>query len=340
MPKRTTYRIDASNRLLIIRGRNEVIACCDFSINARNILAVRIKEPSAWKRNNAVPSQIRFSGQWNLTKEHDLALVVKKKPAQGRAEDTGSLIIKGEIIAIEDDTLVFGIRTVDHNQRLRFQILRLTGTWQANEENLLVFLAGKNASVGLLTLRAAWQVNRNQLLTYTYEKEDLKRKTKQTHTVIVKGFWQIDRDGVLSYLFSRDSRSRFDFRVALETPSIYPEQGEIKYRVGLGYSGNRRTHANIVTLYGTWKINRTAGLVFEMDYGRGRFQTITFGVEARLSQNDKIVFSLRNKKGDPLGMMLVYTRNLFKKQDAQFFLRLAASSRRLRSAETGIRIPF
>jgi len=61
----------------------------------------------------------------------------------------------------------------------------------------------------------------------------------------------------------------------------------IKYRIGIGLREEKTSSTKIISLYGTWKFSRKAGLTFAMDYGKGKFKKIEFGTEIYLTKKMK-----------------------------------------------------
>jgi hypothetical protein len=197
----------------------------------------------------------------------------------------------------------------------------------------------KKCSPDILTLEGKWQINENQQITYTYEKIDLKTKTKISHTLIFEGFWQISSADKLTYIFKHSPDSKFDFRVQIETPNIYPQAGCIKYRLGIGLRNDGHPQTKTVSLYGTWKFSKKLGLSFNIDYGQGRIQAIEFDSTVYFTKKDEIVFSLLNNRRETLGMSLIFTHKLLKEADAKLFLRLKKYKEEA-GIEGGISIPF
>jgi len=131
--------------------------------------------------------------------------------------------------------------------------------------------------------------------------------------------------------------SRFDFRAQIETPTIYPQEGVIKYRLGIGIKENRVAE-KIISLYGAWKFSRNLGLVFQMDYNREGLESIEFAADVSFQENT-VTFSLRNKEGKPLGITLTFTHRFLKGIDAETFIRLKRLGEESR-VEAGLKIPF
>jgi len=96
--------------------------------------------------------------------------------------------------------LVFEVKSTDREGQTHIQLLKLSGSWQADEFNRLSFLVKRKIQPDILTLGGIWQLNKNQQIIYTYEKTDLKTKTKYARTLTFLGFWQIDSTKRLTYI--------------------------------------------------------------------------------------------------------------------------------------------
>ncbi len=333
------YSIDSRNQLFIrppkekvaipVRGR--------FSIDKNNQLIYWLNEPASWRKKYDLPSRISFIGNWQLNPNYDLELNLAETKEQYKGE---RLILKGEIISIDRDTLVFEIISYDKRGLSHIQLLKLSGFWQADESNRIRFMLKKKTSPDILVLEGLWQMNRNQQIIYNYEKTDLKTKTKTSHTLTFEGFWEINSVDRLTYILAHSSQSRFDFRVQIESPNLYPQEGVIKYRLGIGLRQIRPSQNKIISLYGAWKFSRKIGLMFEMDYGKSKVHNIEFGTDISLSQKDKISFFLKDTKGKPLGLNITFTHRFLNKLDAETFLRVQEILKRESAIEAGVRIPF
>jgi len=217
----------------------------------------------------------------------------------------------------------------------RLRILKLKGTWRANEYNELVFEAsgrkGSTRRADTYTFKGAWKINKNQQIEYICgEGPDV---------LAFKGYWNISASNKLVYMLEGNSTSRFEFKVQLESPTLYPKKGEIRYRIGIGIRQSRlTTPGRILILYGEWKFGRNLGLTFQMDYGRGTIKSITFVADVSFGRN-KVEFALKNELGEPLGISLAMTHKFLKAIDAEAFIRLK-SRQKEQAIEVGITIPF
>ncbi len=312
------YYINNDNRLVLKHARKHIPVKGRFDIDRTNRLIYWLNEPVAWRKKYDLPQKISFEGTWSLNQNYDLELILSQP--KGQLEDR--LVIKGEIISADRDAFVFEIISIDEQGMSHICLLKLAGFWQEDQHNRISFIVKKKVVPDILTLEGSWQVNKNQQIIYNYEKTALKRKTKISRTITFEGFWQIDSANKLTYILARGPNSCFDFRAQLESPNLYPQEGVIKYRIGIGIKGDRRYKVRIVSLYGSWKFSRKSGLIFQIDYGEDRVQSIEFSADINLSEKDKIIFSLTNKRKDPLGISVTFTHRFLKKLDAEVFIRL------------------
>ncbi len=249
--------------------------------------------------------------------------------------------LRKRFIAAESDELVIEtIQTLD-KQGLspkgtvpvsRLRILKLKGTWHANDYNELVFeVTGRKGSPETYTFKGSWKLNNNQQIEYTSEDGYDK--------LTFKGYWNISSANRLVYLLEGNSTSRFEFKVQLEPSTLYPKKGEIRYRIGVGISQSRLTKfRQILILYGEWKFSRNLGLTFQMDYGQSRVKAMEFGAEVTFGHN-KVNFALKNEFGKSIGIILTMTYKFLKSFDAETFIRLK-SRKDQQGIEVGISIPF
>jgi len=323
------YSVSPENQLLLKqpKSKSSIKLPGRLKIDKHNRLTYLLNSPFQLKR------KIVFSGKWRLNDNHDLELVLDRTGQQ----NTGDiLIIKGEIICADRGVLAFEVKSLDQNGLLHAQVIELGITCFSDDKNRLSFLI-RHAESDKITLQCAWQVNKNHQIQYTYEKTNLKTKVKSKNTFAFEGFWQISSRNKLVYVFKHASDSRFEFRALLETPTIYPQKDSIKYRIGVGLKQGRKE--NIVSIYGSWKLNRDLGLDLTIDYGQGQLKAIEFGASVALSNENEVRFNLKNPQGEPLGLTLIFTHKFLKTSQAQAFLRLKSQGRN-RGFDAGISLPF
>jgi hypothetical protein len=262
--------------------------------------------------------------------------------------------LRKRFIAVESDTLVIetiqtwnessrpslrgaeGDEAISEKQRQsHLRILKLKGTWRANDDNELCFeVSTRKGPPETYTFKGSWKLNNNQQIEYVSE-DGRDRLT-------FKGYWNISLANRLVYALEGSSTSRFEFKVQLESPILYPKKGEIRYRIGVGIRQSRLSApGQVLILYGEWKFGRNLGLTFQMDYGQGRVREIEFGAEVTFGQN-KVIFALKNELGQPLGVTLTMTHKFLEHLDAEAFIRLKfhKSEQSQQAIEAGITIPF
>ncbi|MFH1508215.1 MAG: hypothetical protein ABIG46_07325 [Candidatus Omnitrophota bacterium] len=330
------YKITDDNCLLVIRNNKEIKPQGKFLVDNHNRLFFWLNEPDDWRRKYGFPKRIEFIGNWKLNPNHDLELRLNRA-SELSGRDT--LALKGNIVSVSAQELVFEINTVDKRGLSHVRLIKLSGSWQADQDNRLTFKVKKKGLPDTLTLDGEWQLNKDQQITYIYEKVNLKTRSRAYNTLTFQGFWYITNRNRMSYVLGTGTKSAFDFRVALESPNLYPQQGAIKYRLGIGVSKRRGKKDKIICLYGAWKFSRKLGLVFETEYNKGRIHSQEFGGEINLSQKDKFGFTLLNSRREPLGINLIFTRRFLKKLDAEAFAKLKRKTKES-GIELGVKIPF
>jgi hypothetical protein len=293
-----------------------------FRIDKNNNLTYRLDEPAGRKNAYGLPSIIVFKGSWRLDMEHQPQLVC--------GDDV--LTIRGAMIAADGSSLAYEVKSLDRQGLLHVQVLKLSVIWLADEDNRLTFVV-KKRSPDIVVLQGSWQVHKNQQISYTYEREDLATKRKAGHSVLFQGFWRITRANKLTYILEGGTDSKFEFRGQIETPTIYPQKGLIKYRLGMGLRQDK-----IVTLYGTWKFSRVLGLSFLMEYGNGKVGKIEFATEVSCGRRNAFVLRLKGDDGKFLGADIVFTHDFLKASDTQAFVRLKAY--RETTIEAGMEVVF
>jgi hypothetical protein len=334
------YSLNSKNQLLIKppKQKKPITARGRFGVDKNNELVYWLNEPSAWRRLYNLPAKISFKGNWKLNSNYDLELGLQESKNQHRDE---RLVFKGEVISTDRDTLVFEMISRDSRGESHIQLLKLSGSWQADGFNRIIFSVKKKSSPDIITLEGAWQINKNQQVTYAYEKAELKRKTRISRVLAFEGFWEINDSNKLSYILSHSEKSRFDFRVQIGSRNLYPAEGVIKYLIGIGVKENKAPWIKIICLYGKWKLGRRAGLVFSMEYAKGEVRDIEFGASVYLNKRNELVFSLADKKGEPFGLNIIFNHKFLQKLDAQAFLKIKDIFNNNEAAvEAGVNIPF
>ena len=335
MRQKPRLSVDSLNRLVIRRGAQSVIPDGRWGIDGKNAPFYSVTESPRWRREQRIPEKISFNGIWRLNSHHEpefvLALVNRK--SQGE-----TLEFRSKNVFADKNAFVFEIATTDKRNSQQFQLLKLAGCWQADENNRITFEVTRKTKPDILTLQGEWFVNNNQQIVYVYESRFLKKRTLHSSTLVFKGFWRIDCAHKLTYQILGSSNSFFEFKTALETPNVYPQEGAVKYRLGVGVKESAKTE-KVITLFGSWKIQRNLSLSFEMNYGSGVVRSTEFLATMRLTPSDEIIFELTNKQDEPLGLNVVFTHRVLKYKYAHAFVHLEKFLNNAR-IEGGFAMPF
>ncbi|MBI4343907.1 MAG: hypothetical protein HY601_03730 [Candidatus Omnitrophica bacterium] len=271
-------------------------------------------------------------GIWSLTPSHELTLTLRD--AQGRRRRRVSL--KGGIIAAEAHRLLFALRRHELDGQVSAQELELSGRWQADARNRLVFMARKGEGAeDRLTFQGGWEVGPRHELLYRYEQQlDPRRRTLRA--LRFAGAWDVAGPNRLVYRLDASGESAFAFRASLQTPSLNARRGRLAYQVGIELAGGRRVQRRIV-LFGTWKLNRDLSVSLEIPYADGRRQPVRFQGRVAAGRRSAVEVELLTPQGKPLGVTVTFTRKLLR--DAEWFVRFERSGREF-EALAGVQVPF
>jgi len=320
------YEVDPHNRLVAQVAGNQLalrrfrkVLDGKFKIGPANSLSYHIKAPMRGTRPNLkLPHQVKLKGRWSLSKNHDLHFTLDKWRRQSL---TDVLTIQGEIVAAEAGALLFAVTTRVREDADQTNLLRLRGIWQADERNRLTFRVKKGQQkYDSLIFDGIWEIDRQHRIVYNYEKAQLKHKQKISRFLRFKGFWNISKRDRLSYELSRDGKSAFEFRVSAGRF----DANRIRYRLGIGLADKGEPVRRRVSLFGQWRIKKNVGLLFEIEYEKGRLKAIIFGAEAKLTKTNHLEFKLKSRFGKKLDLKLKLSRKLLKGA-GQAFLQLLKS---------------
>ena len=331
MTNKKTFSVDRSNRLVITKGSLKLKPRGSFSIGKHNSLIYTINEPRSWVLKQRLDSQIRLEGSWKLTPEHDLELTLN--------ESKEKLVLNGRLISCDTDSFVFEIATRESQSTSQISILRLTGSWQNDEKNRLVFTVQKNRTPDTLTLESAWHVDAHNRIVYTFSKTDLKRKQNIRNSILFEGHWQLTGPHQLTYLLERSLHSGFRFRAQLESPTIRAQKGVLKYRIGAGLEESGLQHAKTITLYGAWRFSNALTLDFDISYTKGKIKGLGLNARYAYTRKDSVAFGLNETRNTPLTYTITFTHRFLKKLDAHVYA-ILTRSKAASGFKAGIEIPF
>ncbi|PIP20509.1 MAG: hypothetical protein COX40_04385 [Candidatus Omnitrophica bacterium CG23_combo_of_CG06-09_8_20_14_all_40_11] len=145
---------------------------------------------------------------------------------------------------------------------------------------------------------------------YTYEKSVSGKKEKITKTITLKGYWEIAEKHRIIYVLNKEIGSEFDFKVSVGKPAA---RG-LEYEIGVGAAPSKKT----ITLFGSWKVSKKIGLLFEMPYAEGKINSVIFGAWGKLDKNLNLEMRLENKIGEDLGIDVKLSRRILEGQGEAF----------------------
>ena len=326
--ERARYEVDPYNRLIINDDGTESdlqqfrqVLDGQFKVDEYNNLSYHIKAPLSEDEN--IPNQIKFTGDWSLTDNHELRLTLDKETRETFGDE---LTLQGQILDVDTNSLLFSVTTKANDGAQSTYVLNLQGSWKADEFNRLSFYVKKeDGRYDILTFGLAWTIDDNNQIIYQYEKASLIRKKSEVQTLIFRGHWDIKDKVRIAYLLDADTDSCFDF----ESSVGILKEDHIKYEVGIILEREADPIRRIIALSGEWKLKKDAGLSFEIEYESGKIYAIGFGADITLTDKNMLSFKLKDSADNKdLGMTLELSQNILE-EDGELFLRALASKREL-----------
>ena len=322
--QKTRYELDPYNRLILDgtgtkSGLSKFRAVLDgkFKLDGNNNLSYHIKTPLSG--DDTIPNQLRLQGTWALTDTHDLRFTLDKKSRETFGDE---ITIRGEIMDVNDTSLVFGVTTRSKDDTRSTYILDLKGSWKADKNNRLSFHVKKESGTqDILTFNGTWEMNRNHQIVYEYEKAVLTTKKRQKHTLTFKGYWDIKGPLRISYVLSGNTDTAFTFKTSA---GVFKENS-IQYELGIELAGRAKPMERTIALCGKWRLKKNVGLVFEVKYENKKVKAIVFGADAKLTDKDTVSFRLKDdRENKNIGVTIELSRKILK-GDGEAFLRVLAS---------------
>lgn len=269
-----------------------------------------------------------LKGSWELSPLHEL-----RYRGEGRAEE---IHFRGSLVAAEPGALIVSVTEKQEDQKIVTSILRLAGEWKVNLKNQLTFEVEKGSgNKDTLVFRGGWSVNRRHEIVYSYQEESLKKKTKLTRELVLKGFWDITEKDRLTYYLGGDESAALRFRGTWQTRSILAKKGEIRYQVGTEISGKRKLQT--ISLFGVWKVSHDLVVNFQIQY-RDLKHSLVFGGEYNLAPGRQVAVNLRSVQGAPLGVRVLFSQKMMG-GSGELLLRLQKDSEET-SVEAGARLKW
>jgi len=279
------------------------------------------------KLNDLIHDSRRINGAWRLTRKHTLEY--------RRAGSEEEAVLKGVLLEASANRLTFRVAEQRLDDNLVGRRLSLRGRWQADADNRLAFLVERQGGRhNWLTLQGAWQVGPGHEIVYRFHRETLKTKLRRDGLLRFRGIWELSERKRLTYVLDARTDSTFRFRGTFQSPSVLAKRGRIRYQLGAELEGKGRRKN--ITLFGKWKLSRRLGLTFEIPYRDRRVRGIDFGTTFSLGPQGRVKATLTTRRGRPLGLELVVSRE-FLKGRGEAFARLKRSLEEL-ALEGGFRI--
>jgi hypothetical protein len=162
-------------------------------------------------------------------------------------------------------------------------------------------------SIYLLKLEGSWQVDPLNRLSFV-----LKSASSGPDTLSFDGSWKIGKNYELIYQLRTQTL-------------VFKGHWDIADKTRLAYALDASAFSKPAFIFsGSWKISRSSGLVFEMKQKGGRITSLSLSAQARLSDRDTILLTLKNTQRRSPQAELELSRNIAQGAGLAF-LKLLAS---------------
>jgi len=247
MSAREHYEVDPFNRLVFVKKFRQVVSG-RFIAGPRNSLAYEFNKSQGVE----TPQKIEFSGDYSLDKDHNLVFTLNKWNNQCEGN---RLTLKTRLMDAGSNDISFLINSrLDENKTMVY-VLKLSGSWKADEHNRLTFGVQRDSKKpDTLVLTGAWELNDNNELTY--------RHSPDAQALTFKGRWDIKKKGRLSYILDKKLGAGLNFKASLGTLAPKGKDQYVTFDIGIGVSRSKKTHRKVV-FAGTWKIGKGKKVFFE-----------------------------------------------------------------------------
>ena len=323
--EKVKYKIDPFNRL-VITGTGEdsgipkfrQVLDGRFKIDDDSSLCYEVKAPVAEKET--IPHKIKLTGKWSLESNYDLTMTLDES---GRQTFVNKITLKCAIKDVYANSLLFAVTTTAKDNTETTYGFELKGTWKADKTNRLTFdIKKENGADNTITFDGVWEIDNDHQVVYKYEKNDLVTKTNQLQTLTFKGHWDITRKDSLSYVLSANTNSVFTFTMS----AIHYKEDYIQCELDIAMETHLGPFRQIITISGSWKMVKDVGLTFEIKYADNKVESIKFGAEAKITDNDTVTFSLKSGlKNNDLSAELKLSHSILN-GDGEIFLKALKSS--------------
>ena len=253
---RVWYEIDPFNRLVVsgppgrcsrVKKFRQVVYG-RFKTGGSNALFYEVNKSSGVD----IPQKIKFSGKYSLDKSHNLIFTLNKWNNQCEGN---KLSFKAKIMDAKSNEIVFLANSKTGENKSLTYMMRLYGSWQADENNRLTFgVKRENDKTDSLTLFGAWQLNENNEIVYQYGGSG--------QVLTFQGYWDIKDKCRLRYILDKRIGSGFDFRTSLGTLADEGKETYVTFDAGIGISKTEKLRRKII-FSGRWKIGKGKELILE-----------------------------------------------------------------------------
>ena len=252
------YEVDPFNRLISrnLSGEGRLsrvkkfrrVICGQFRTDKSNNLFYEVNE----SQGIDVPEKIKFSGRYSLDKDHNLVFTLNKWNNQCEGN---RLTLKAKLIDAKSNEIAFLINSKAGENKSLGYIMKLYGSWQADQHNRLTFGIERDRNVeDNLILSGAWEINKNNEIIYKYGGE--------SQVITFRGSWDISDRRRISYALDKKINSGFNFKSSLGTLVSKGKDTSVEFDIGIGISKAQKLHRKII-LSGKWKIAKDKELILE-----------------------------------------------------------------------------
>jgi len=133
--------------------------------------------------------------------------------------------------------------------------MKLYGSWQADRHNRITFgIERERDDADSLVLSGAWQINKNNEIVY--------RHGKESQIIAFRGSWDISERYRISYVLDKKINSGFNFKSSLGTVILKGKEKSLAFDIGIGVSMSKKLHRKII-FSGKWKMSKGNELILE-----------------------------------------------------------------------------
>ncbi len=197
--------------------------------------------------------------------------------------------------------------------------LRFTGSWSLSKNNQLRFTAQYNGKT--IRFNGSWKVGRSGELLYTYQRDRLKRGTKNLSTLAFRGMWSFGHGYQLRYTLE-GSEKVLEFTGRLARMTTVNGRAAIHYALGVKA---RKTlsgrGSDVLVLSGIWRPISPLELELELQAPDGKPYRIQLSGTYRLTRRHEITFDLATKNGFKRPGLSVTLERKLSKGIGRIFLR-------------------